>query len=98
MFVFAVIVFSCRTMPTQGGGSMLFHFIVPYEAHVLLTFENSYNTRVATFVDTDENPGEYEVYIDGSLYPSGVYFIILDIKGSNNQDSTVTQNTIIFNP
>jgi hypothetical protein len=65
---------------------------------VLLTLENSYNTRVATLVDADQTPGSYVINFNAGLYPSGVYFIVLDIKGSNNQDSSITRNTTIFRP
>jgi hypothetical protein len=103
MFVFAVIVFGCRTEPTDSGNhddgpSTKFAFSVPYNAHVLLTLENSYNTRVATLINADMTPGSYEITINGGSYPSGVYFIVLDIKGSNNQDSTVTKNIILSRP
>ncbi|MFZ1977530.1 MAG: hypothetical protein WAV76_06200 [Bacteroidota bacterium] len=103
MFVFAVIIFGCRTEPTDGGNpdggpNCQFGYNVPYAAHVLLTLENSYNTRVATLVDADQTPGSYVINFNAGLYPSGVYFIVLDIKGSNNQDSSITRNTTIFRP
>jgi hypothetical protein len=103
MFVFVVIIFGCRTEPTDSGNpddgpSTNFSFYLPYDAHVLLTLENSYNTRVATLINADMTPGSYQITINGGSYPSGVYFIVLDIKGSNNQDSSITKNIVLSRP
>ena len=52
---------------------------VPVREHVTLTVYNVLGERVATLVDGEKAPEEYTVTLDGSRFPSGVYFYRLQV-------------------
>lgn len=55
-------------------------YTIPERSHVKLTVDNSYNTTVATLVDTVQFAGAYQARLDMQL-PEGLYFFTLEAKG-----------------
>jgi hypothetical protein len=49
--------------------------------HVTLKVYNVLGNEVATLVNENKNPGEYEVEFDGSNFSSGVYYCKLQMEG-----------------
>lgn len=56
---------------------MTIEYRVTTPSHVTLRIANSYNTTVATLVDTTQAEGTYTVDWNTAKYPAGVYFYYL---------------------
>lgn len=74
--VITMVLSGCRSSPVSPSSvaTMTVRYGIPSESHVTLSVINSYNTRIATLVDTTENQGIYSVSWSTSAYPAGIYF------------------------
>ncbi len=77
--VITMFLWGCRSSPVSPStvDTMTVRYGIPSQAHVTLRVINSYNTRVATLVDTTENQGTYSVSWSTAAYPAGIYFYTL---------------------
>ena len=62
----------------------IIRFQVAEPSHVKLTIENSYNTIVATLVDSNLQAGYHSAAWDAAGTPSGVYFYNLECTGTQS--------------
>jgi PBP1b-binding outer membrane lipoprotein LpoB len=73
----------CRSTILQDP-STLIQYSLQQTAHVRLAIENSYNTVVATPVDTIQQAGIHAVSLDMGVFPEGIYFYTLEFRGIGN--------------
>lgn len=59
-------------------------FQVPEQAHVKLTVENSYNTLISELINKELSAGNHSVHFSAENLAEGVYFYIIEIKGTNS--------------
>ena len=70
----------CRSSIVDDPTTMI-QYSIRDDSHVKLTVENSYDTVVATLVDTVQRSGNYTVKLDLSHLPEGMYFYTLQARG-----------------
>lgn len=77
--VITMFLSGCRSSPVSPSSTatMTVRYGIPSQSHVTLRVINSYNTRIATLVDTTENQGNYSVSWSTAAYPAGIYFYTL---------------------
>jgi hypothetical protein len=63
-----------QNYPNPFNPSTTIRYALPTRAHVTLTVWNTLGQQVATLVNEDVDPGNYDVKFDGSGLASGVYF------------------------
>lgn len=96
LIVFALLLPGCRSSILEDP-SLSIQFSVVQSSHVLLTVENSYNTVIATLVDTDLPPGSHQVTLNPANLQSGIYFYTLECRGINNTSySKVTKQLLMI--
>lgn len=78
--IFFLCVAGCRSSILEDP-TMTIPFSVAQASHVTLTVENSYNTIIATLVDADKQPGQYQVVYDASGLQQGIYFYTVECRG-----------------
>jgi len=59
--------------PNPFNPTAIIHIELPGKSHVSLKLYNLLGQEVQTILDEDRSAGRYDVQIDGSLLPSGVY-------------------------
>ncbi|MGE5859190.1 MAG: hypothetical protein ACM34J_01460 [Ignavibacteria bacterium] len=87
----ALFIFSGCKSSILDGPSTTINFSIPKNCYVKLTVENSYNTIIATLVDGQMGIGSYAVDFDSENLAEGIYFYILEARGT--EDSSYYKNT-----
>lgn len=82
MFVFAsaaALLSGCGSSPVSPlrPQDVVVNYVIPSASHVTIRIVNSYNTTVATLVDTTESAGLYSVTWNTAGYHGGIYFYYL---------------------
>ncbi len=76
IFALTILLTGCKSSPVSpsSGATITVEYNIPSQSHVTLTVSNSYNTVVATLVDSTESPGVHSVSWSTAEYPAGIYF------------------------
>ncbi len=93
----AMLLSGCRSSPVSPiTGDILIKYVIPSTSHVTLKIENSYNTTVATLVDSTENAGVYSVTWNTSGFLAGLYtyYLNVDPLGGGKSESLVKEVVI----
>lgn len=64
-----------QNYPNPFNPSTLIRFSVPENAYVVLKVFNALGSEVATLLNNNMSPGQYEVNFNGAGFTSGVYFV-----------------------
>lgn len=82
---------SFSNYPNPFNPTTKIRFALPNEAFVKLVVYDMLGREVATLVNEQLNPGTYEVDLDGTNHPSGVYYYKLTVRqaGSSTGDPSV---------
>ncbi len=87
----ALFIFSgCKSSILQDPSTKI-NFSIPKNCYVKITVENSYNTIIATLVDEQKGAGSYSVDFDSENLAEGIYFYILEARGTD--DSSYFKST-----
>ena len=65
------------------GAMTRISYDLPTSQHVKVTVFNLLGTEVATIVNAFRNPGRYDVHLDMSRFPAGMYFFQLTASGTS---------------
>ncbi len=80
--VLVVILLSgCRSSIVDDPTTTIRYTVVKERSQVLLTIENSYDTRIATLVNEVQDAGIHHVAFSMSYLPEGIYFYTVDMRG-----------------
>ncbi len=60
------------------------NYEIEKRSHIKIVFENSYNTVIATIVDTVQDAGRYSIGYSVNDLAEGVYFYTIEAKGIGN--------------
>lgn len=81
VMVLTMLLSGCRSSPVSpvtAGGTVI-RYSIPSTSHVNFSVKDSYNTTVATLVDSVESAGVYSVTWNTVGYPAGIYFYYLSV-------------------
>ncbi len=70
-----------QNYPNPFNPSTTIHFEIPEAARVVLKVFNLLGQKMATLVDDRRPAGKYDVHVDGSAWPTGVYYYRLTAGG-----------------
>jgi len=94
--LFALVLIGCESS-TGPDPSTNILFSIEQPSYVKLEIENSYNTVVATLVDGNMSTGVYSASLNAAALPSGIYFSMLECKGTNsNYYSKTTKKFLLI--
>jgi hypothetical protein len=71
-------------------------YSVPELSHVKLYVENSYDTIIATLVDTVQEAGNYQASFDANNLAEGIYFYTLKMTGESGKKYDMTKQIILI--
>jgi hypothetical protein len=93
--LFTTLLVSCKSSIVPDPTTTI-TFQVDQPSNVKLEIENSYNTVVATPVNGYLGAGMHAVSFDANGFPSGVYFYMLECKGTNSNYYLKTTKTMLL--
>jgi hypothetical protein len=71
-------------------------YSVPERSQVKLYVENSYDTIIATLVDTVQEAGNYQASFDANNLAEGIYFYTLKMTGESGKKYDMTKQIILI--
>ena len=72
------------------------NYSVPEQSQVKLYVENSYDTIIATLVDTVQEAGNYQASFDANNLAEGIYFYTLKMTGESGKKYDMTKQIILI--
>lgn len=96
--VFAAMLSGCRSTSVGPGVSenITLVYSVKTSSHISLRLVNSYNTTVATLIDTVQQAGSYRFTWNTGGYPPGIYFYYFsEVNPSGDTSFTSVRRIIV---
>lgn len=88
LLLFSFMLIGCESSILDDPSTII-SFSISGDSSVKITVMNSYNTEVAVLVNGTLNPGNYSVNFQGDNLPEGIYYYIIEVKGS---DGSISKN------
>ncbi|MBI2419278.1 MAG: hypothetical protein HYV28_15530 [Ignavibacteriales bacterium] len=79
----AALLGGCRSSILDAPSTQI-QYQLPQKAHVKITIENSYNTVIATLLDSPKEAGYLQVTYNPPGLLEGVYYYTVEAKGIDN--------------
>jgi hypothetical protein len=95
IIVLSILVIGCNSSILDDP-TVTIKFSVAETSNVLLTVDNSYDTRIATLIDEELQAGAYQASFDASNLAEGIYFYTLELKGISGSYSKSTKNMLLI--
>lgn len=85
-----------QNYPNPFNPSTNIRIDIAYNSFVTLTVYNILGQRVTSLVNSDLQPGKYEVSWDAESLPSGIYFYRLTSQAKNNSSSFIMSKKMLM--
>jgi PBP1b-binding outer membrane lipoprotein LpoB len=95
VIVLTFLVIGCNSSIVDDPTTTI-KYSVPELSHVKLYVENSYDTIIATLVDTVQQAGNYQVSFEINNLAEGIYFYTLKMTGESGKKYDMTKQMILI--
>jgi len=96
LFIFnLIIIFGCNSSILEDP-SVTISYKLTEESYVNIFVENSYDTIIATLVDSTQPAGTHQVSFDVTNLAEGIYFYTIEIIGNSGSYSKSTKHMLLI--